>query len=315
VPVSTHPEVSPPAGQDRAFLPGQPRKKSSSPVLLVLVLVALVGVGVARVAMQGKQDVPRVKVVAAAVDIPAGARLGYANLRYMDLPRPYWTPQMVSSTHLLAGRCARQYLSKAEPILTTQVLPAREGVSSLLAANERAVTLRLPEESMVEHALEPGDLVDVMFTASYKAKKYTRLICQRARVLLTMSRRAETSTRSNAGDASVITLAVSKGEAELISHAVESGKLKLVLRNRDDREELTPETIKDSSIFSWAPEVEDQGPAVGSPALLPAPPPPPPPAPQQAEQETGALPTRPVWSLEVFKGGNKEIVTFPLRGN
>jgi Flp pilus assembly protein CpaB len=237
----------------------------------------------------------------------------------MDLPKEYVTRQMVSSTHLLVGRCTAQYVCKAEPVLLSDVLPARNGISSELAEGERAVTLHLQKEAMLDLLAEPGDLVDVMYTISHKGERYTRTICQQARVLVAMSKAAEAEVHGKQIGSSAITLAVTKGEAELLAHAQGSGKLQLVLRNRADREELTPETIVDGTVFPGLP-VNSTSQAQATAPVLPGPPrvlPPPPPVmpPAQLPGDTGERlqepAGNPLWSIEMFSGNKREVYAVP----
>lgn len=309
---TAHPEVNMPFNREAAAAVNQPRKKAASSAWLIMLLVILVGIGAARLVLKGQTETPKIRVVAATADIPAGTRLGYTNLRYMDLPKPYWTPQMVSSTNLLVGRCAREYICKDEPLTSMQILPERSAIDSELGPDERAVTLKLPEESMVDHALEPGDFVDVIYTTSHKGEKYTRTICQRTRVLLTVSKEALASRRVKTGDASRITLAVSSKDSEILAHAEESGKLKLVLRNRSDsgRQNLTG--IKDSDIFpeAYAPTLVKNQPVL-------APPPPVAMAGNTPVGQTQPLPEAPVtanWLVEMFTGSHKEVYAVPQTG-
>src|SRR5579883_1885231 len=91
-------DIAPPFTRDR-MQKIKTARKGVNPLLIVgaVVILALVGAGAVRNARE--QAIARnwTQVVAVSRDLPAGTRIGIANLRFIDVPRQYVTPDMVKS--------------------------------------------------------------------------------------------------------------------------------------------------------------------------------------------------------------------------
>ena len=68
---------------------GQVKGGNSTNTLIGILLAVLVVVGLVRMltAKPAAQEAPRARVVAAARDIQPGMRVGFADVRYIDIPR------------------------------------------------------------------------------------------------------------------------------------------------------------------------------------------------------------------------------------
>lgn len=255
-------------------------------------------------------------MVAAGRDIPAGVRLGFTSLHYVEIPKRYLTPDMAVASNQLVGRFTREFIAEGEPILPQMLLPGRNGLSLNIETHERAVTLSLSEDALVDHSICPGDLVDILVTSTRDGKKYTRTICQEVRVLMAVSRQALLNPRNRNNDINRITLAVSPIESEKLAEAVEVGKVRLVLRNRLSRiQENLPgvgerDLLPAQALIEPLPSKPDWPPSAGMPS--PPPPliaPPPPVAPEQAQEVKTPL----EWVVEVVTGNHREKYAVPQR--
>lgn len=211
-------------------------KKSNSTNLIVGSLIAiLILVSLFKMLTAGpseKDTVPKTRVVAAVKDIVPGARIGFGDIRYVTIPNEYLTKTMFTKSNQVVGRISTIFVPKRNPIQSQFLHPANKTLSHTLENHERAVTIKLSEEGMVDHQLYPGDRVDVIVTASKNSEKYTKTICHNVKVLMAPTKEMVTSNGTNSRNQNRVTLAVLPDQAELITHAEQVGKPKLILRNR-----------------------------------------------------------------------------------
>ncbi len=301
-------DVVPSLAREKKFAPSRGGSHKPLSLLFLLAICLLCLVGIART-FQKPPAPDSLRVVAAGKDIAPGCRIGFTNLHYLNIPRQYWSPSMVTSYPDVAGRVAAAYIACGEPILKSALLPGHSGLSPQINVNERAITLRLSDDALVDHALSPGDRVDVISTSSApNGKKYTRTICQNLLVLLSVPKEVLLSEKLRNAEQNKITLAAAPADTEKLAQAVEVGKLRLVLRNpvnhlqvylagADERDLLPHDALR------------IEPPEIGPGLLLP---PPPPPSLAPRVPEAKSPPSAPLqWIVDVFKGSNKESHAFP----
>lgn len=309
------------ANKDRLPADLGSRKSQSKTLTFVLIaVIALLGVvGSARIFM--KPPAPKtITVVAAAQDIPPGCRISFSNLHYIQIPSKYSTTAMYSSYEGLIGHYSRSFIPAREPITKSAMLPGTLGMAEQIGAQQRALTLKLSSESMVDYAIHPGDRVDVLATTLKDGKKYTRTICQNLLVLLATPKEFMLSDRSKQQDQDKITLAASPADAEKLTQAGESSKLKLTLRSSFNTSlaETPLSGTDDRDLLPHFALVEKApaAPVVTALAAPPAPPmafPPTPPMsmPMPSVEEAISRPFQ--WVVQVFKGSNKEEQSFDIK--
>ncbi|HEY9786891.1 MAG TPA: Flp pilus assembly protein CpaB [Candidatus Obscuribacterales bacterium] len=308
------PDVAPLLGKDRKSPLSPPVQRHSNPIaiLIMIVMLILIGAGVYRNVSRpaAVQDV--VKVVGAGADIAPGARINYHSLHYITIPKEYFAEDMMSTSSEAVGRIAKVFIGRGEPVTQSALLPANQTLSGLVETHERAISLKLDDDGLLDHNLYPGDVVDVVVTTTKDSKKYTKTICQQVRVLMCLTRDALASNQIRTDDRNKITLAVSPEQAEMLSQAQETGKVRLVLRNRLSTVVPRLAGVGENDLlpgkaFVPAPETQQMVPAA-IPALLPPAPPPlfsAPPAPPLY------LPKDPLkWVVEVFSGSKRETHEF-----
>jgi Flp pilus assembly protein CpaB len=293
-------------------------KKANPVQIIALVAVLLLcASGVWRAAHQ-TSSTKMVKVLAAAKDIPSGSKIGFMMLRYIDIPRDLRTRDMVVSLSAVVDHQCRTFLSAGEPIRSGEFFGSKEGISANLTSNERAITLQLSEDEMVDHAIAPDDLVDVISLGNKDGKKYAKTICQAARVL-TVAPREQLLARRLAGASNRITLAVSPEMSELVSEAAEMGKVRLVLRGRSNRaqEVLSGSGIDDLIPASVLKEEAKAAQAKADAAATKSTPttdlPPPPPLVQNNQAENIVEENKdPIgWVVQMISGSKKESISVP----
>lgn len=286
----------------------QLKTKKNNPLLIVaMVAIALLALAGFWRIMHRPAPVKFIQVMAARRDIPAGSRLSMSCIKFLDVPKQYAKRDMITSLNDVSGRVIRTYLPAGEPIRAFMLFSGEEGLSGNLETHERAITLQLDDDALVDHSILPDDRVDLLAVSSKEGKKYTKTICQNVRVLMSASKEQAFARGSN-GSVNKITLAVTPDVAEAITEAVEAGKIRLILRSRlniteqhlagASPDDLLPANANTDSLTPIAP-----------PALLPAPPPPAVSSPEETSAESGPL----QWMVEVISGNHKETYAVPAK--
>ena len=296
----------------------QPKPKNNpASIVIVLAVLSLVIMGAARMFSAKPEVKNTVTIVGAGTDLAPGSRIHFSNLHYIEVPSKYVTAKMLVSNENVVGSVLKHYVPQGEPITTDDLFAGKDSLSSNLETHERAITLRLEPEALVDNELAPDDMVDVISTATKDSKHYTKTICQNARVVFCMPREAMESRSLRITDSHRVTIAVGPKEAELISHAAETAKIRLVLRSRLSRRVVALNGVGDDDILpAMAHEVAR--PAALEPVPLMSPPsldmigaPPPPVTPDASLNLPVNLPEPVKWVVEMFSGSRKELYAIP----
>jgi Flp pilus assembly protein CpaB len=292
----------------------KPSRKKSNP-LFVIALVAVVVLGASGFwrATHTAPAMPMVKVVSAIKDIPAGTRLGFLAVRYLDVPKKFATTDMITSLNDINGHVTRTFLQGGEPIQAFMLFPGHDGLSMNLDTHERAITLQLNDDTTVDHSIQPDDVVDILAVSNKDGKKYTKTICQAARVVMAAPKEQLLSRTSGTVN-NMVTLAVAPEMAETITEAMETGKIRLLLRNRLSRVQHHLAGVKPEDLLPTSAQRDDK--LIAAPLAMAVPPPPVKAdfqAPTFVEPpDTAYRNAEPLgWIVEMFKGGHKESLSVP----
>jgi Flp pilus assembly protein CpaB len=297
-------------------------KKKNSPLILIAVvaMVVLAASGVWR-SMHQAAPTKMLKIVVSRGDTAAGIRLGFMNLRYMDIPYEFASKDMLTSLKDVANHVTKTFVPAGEPLTKDMLFQAGQGLSQSLDTDERAITLRLDEDQLVDHEIAPDDLVDVVVVSTKDGQKYAKTVCQAARVVIAATKE-QTIARHVGGNYDKITLAVAPDVAEALSEAVEVGKIRLVLRNRlcirkpalhgTEQKDLLPASAYDVQKTNEKAALA----SLPQTGLLA----PPPPLqglsfPTLNEATTATTPpANPLeWAVQMFSGSRKETLSVPVQ--
>jgi pilus assembly protein CpaB len=191
---------------------------------------------------------------------------------------------------------------------------AANSFSGNIEPSERAITLKLDDDALVDHEIYPGDSVDVLVTSTSKdSHKYTKTVGQDLRVLLCVTKEASES-RTLTTSFNKITLAATPSQAELLAEAQETGKIKLTLRNKLARvpqslagvgeDDLLPASAKGPQVAKAPASLASLPPYANAAALAPPPPP---------MAQVAAPPEQPLqWIVEMFSGSQRDQYAVPL---
>lgn len=277
------------------------KQKTGSRVLIgVIVLVC----AFAAIKVMSADRTPMVGVVIVEENTVPGSRISMTSLKYREIPAKFASKKMFTSCELLVGRLVRYPLTAYEPIVEGDLFPNSTSFAQQVRPGNRAITIELTAVGSVDDCIGSGDHVDVVATVAKDGNKFTRTVAQDVEVI------CATPRNQRRGESARATLTVVAEDAETITEAAETGKLRLALRNPNDRsrtasdgcdiDDVLPRKARTAKVVAAAP-----------PPVLHAPPPPPPPvqlpAPQPIPQ---ALPPRPTWTVENFSGSKRTIQNF-----
>jgi Flp pilus assembly protein CpaB len=314
--VSTAPTVAPAIPWEKS----QPQSKSSPTrkvnplqVIAVAAIVLLALAGIWRATHQSATG-QFVKVVTARQDIPAGARLGFMTVSYLDVPKAFATGDMIIELNDVNNRVARTFIPSGEPVLTSYLFPNHDGLSLSLENDERAITLQLNDDALVDHAIAPDDRVDILAISSKEGERYTKTICQNARVLMSAPKEQLLARHMGNATNNKITIAVTPQLAEIVTEAAETGKIRLVLRNHltrtdqhllgaEPRDLLPAKALVDSKPSHPELNVSEQKTALLPPPVMSIPT-----LPAMLEPPAESVKK---WLVEVFLGDHKESYDVP----
>jgi Flp pilus assembly protein CpaB len=211
-------------------------KKKMSPLSVIAVVgILLLTLSALWRFSHSSQHQDTLKIVVAARDLPPGVSIGLTELRYLDVPKQFINREMTGSLNDVVGRDTRTFIAAGEPVRQYMVFRASGGLSRNLAPDERALTLQLGDDALVDHTVKPDDRVDVLVVSAKDSNKYTKTICQLARVLMTAPKEEMLARHLSSSVMNKITLGVTAQSAEEITEASEVGKIRLVLRPKTSK--------------------------------------------------------------------------------
>lgn len=177
-----------------------------------------------------------------------------------SIPATYEQPGSIKEIKDIQGMVALVPIREGEQIVVTKLSPkgAQTGLAPQVAANKRAMSIMISDDTGVAKLIKPGDYVDIIGSVSYPGADGARQIelktfLQNVRILATgemvtnnIPQVYETDPLtqkkvavSGRGDQtfSTVTVEVTPEQAQVLIYAQEQSKLYLTLRNPVDRVE------------------------------------------------------------------------------
>ena len=267
------------------------------------------------------------EVVVAKVNIPVGSRIIAEQLTVAQFPADV-TPEgaFAKVDENLIDRVVVTAISPREPVTEVKLAPVGSlgGLSSVIPEGYRAMTVKVDDVVGVSGFILPGTLVDVVVViqppkGSANEEMISKIVLQNIKVLASgqnidkpkNDREVERSVKA-------VTLQVTPEQAEKLALASSEGKLQLVMRNSvDQADEQTSGANKKSLLLGERAMIVPE-PGLGSNAAPKAAPTSPRrsvPRPVVKDTTTAPKTTQPPPAprptVEVIKGGKKEIQDFP----
>jgi pilus assembly protein CpaB len=191
---------------------------------------------------------PTTKVAVAAHDLPSGSVLRSADVKLIDWPAEMRPPGYVDGGSSLIGRELVFPMKANEPILASKLSgSAVGGLSAVIPAGMRAVSVKVDEVIAVGGFVVPGTRVDVLVTMPSEGDRpsNTRIVLQNIKVVAA-GQTYESSEQAKPQETSVITLLVTPEQAEVLTLSSTEGQVQLALRNAlDESRAATPGALAD----------------------------------------------------------------------
>ena len=222
------------------------------------------------------------QVIIAAGDIPSGTVLSSQNVKTVAWPLKVIPPKSASSLHEIEGRVVMVPIPQGNPVLFSMLAPegTAAGLSGILPDGKRALTIKVDEVSGVGGFIHPGDHVDVLVDLALKeeSEHFSRTILHDI-VVLTTGQIWQQKGDDKPVVVTTVTLELTPHESEVLNLASNEGKVRLALRNRNNKTIAETEGVTTSFLLSGVA-----------------------PKKQTTTAAAAQLPTRAEKSIEVIKG-------------
>jgi len=188
---------------------------------------------------KAEEQASGVKVVVAEKPIEAGKPITADQIKVIDWPGTVAPPAAPVRTDDVVGRVARESMIPGEPVLNGKLAPvnATGGLSSMIPAGMRAITVQVNEVVAVAGFVLPGSYVDILVCGrDANNKPFSRTVLSRVKILAVAQ---ETSAQQDKPKVvNAVTLELTPSDAEKLDLARNVGALTLNLRNELDTAEV-----------------------------------------------------------------------------
>ncbi len=192
-------------------------------------------------------------VLVASKDIPPTTRLAADQVHLAPWSQANIPKGAFNALAGVEGRVTASPLVEGELVLEKKLAPqgTLPGLSALLPASKRAMTVKVDEASGVAGFLAPDNRVDVLVTidkGDYNQNPQSRVLLQNLRVLGT-GQRIESRPGDKPQVVPTVTLEVSPQEGERLALAAQEGRISLVLRSQEDVQVVATSGVSAETLF------------------------------------------------------------------
>jgi pilus assembly protein CpaB len=182
---------------------------------------------------------PTRQVFIAAADISPGTALSGMAVKAVNWPPAVIPPNCASSMGEIENRVARVPIPQGNPVLFSMLAPVgtAAGLSGILEDGKRALTVKVDEVAGVAGFIHPGDHVDVLMDMAMKEQgqeHFSKTILHNI-MILTTGQIWEQKGDNKPMVVNTVTLELSPDQAEVLNLASNNGKIRLALRNRNNK--------------------------------------------------------------------------------
>jgi pilus assembly protein CpaB len=267
-------------------------------------------------------------VVVAKVDIPLGTKIEAEQLSTVQFPSNAIPEGAFDKPEKLVGRVAVVGVSAREAVTDFKLAPegSQGGISAVIPAGYRAMTVKVDDVIGVAGFLLPGTMVDVLTVIdppgnNISSNPISKIVLQNVKVLASGQNLDKPKDEREADAVKAVTLQVTPDQAEKLALASTEGKLRLMLRNMIDQGDEQTQGADKRSLLTGehattpppAGSLKSEQPAQPAPAPVRRAPRPQAPArvSQAAPAEAPKPPPPPRPNVEMIQGTKKSTVEFP----
>ena len=250
--------------------------RNSKAILIIgVALVLALGAVVMAAKWMGEQGPAGTRVVVAVATVNQGSRLAPTSLQLADWPATSVPPGAITDLKALEGRIARSEILVGEPILESKLAPKGTlgGLSSVVTAGKRAMTVRVNDVVGVAGFALPGNYVDILVNLQATGGdlasngSISKIVLERILVLAVAQESAVDDSKPRVVNA--VTLELTPEQVEKLDLARSIGELSLVLRNQIDPQPAATSGATRESVLGLPERVAAQ--PAPEPAYEPAP--------------------------------------------
>jgi pilus assembly protein CpaB len=208
--------------------------------------------------------VPRQTVIVAARALDRGAVLRPADMRPVEVQGPTVLRGALTSADQAVGKTLATSLGPGAPVLDSVLVSAGEAIPGVddVPAHMRAVTLHVAESGSLLALLHPGSRVDVQAIADHQGVTELRRVLQDVEVVST----GPVEAMAGRTVLPEVTVLVRPEQADIVALADTASRVRIVLRNRQDRSGTAAARIDLTSLFQ-GPLPAQAVPALDRPAV------------------------------------------------
>jgi pilus assembly protein CpaB len=210
-----------------------------------------------------------IEIVVAKADVIKGSVLSRENLALRRIPVQYVQSGAVRPEDFVRidGKVVAYDLKGGEMIMWSQMERQRVPTfSARLVPGHRAITVVVDEINSISGMLEPGDLIDLMFSIDQNGKKVVLPLLQSVQVMATGQRSVDDPKSGERMQFATVTLDTTPDQAKNIIIARETGKLTALLRNPGDQQPIGGKSFDLAGLFG---DRRATGPAAPQPRGVP----------------------------------------------
>jgi pilus assembly protein CpaB len=227
--------------------------------IILLVLAIVTGLAAAVYAaswVSQRGNIASTKVVVAAIDIELGSKISPQMLTTSEWPSESVPSDAFKDAAQLQDRVVKAGVLRGEAIVDRKLAPVgtQGGLSAVIAAGKRAMTVRVNDVVGVAGFALPGNYVDVMVNAQQErgggqgsSQVISMTVLEQVLVLAVAQEASRDDTKPKV--VSAVTLELSPGDAEKLDLARSVGSLSLVLRNQLDKAQVATSGVTKAELL------------------------------------------------------------------
>ena len=183
---------------------------------------------------------PTRQVFIATADISPGTAITAQQVKGVTWPQEVIPPNSAATMREIENRVVKVPIPQGNPVLFSMLAPVgtAAGLSGILDDGKRALTVKVDEVAGVAGFIHPGDHVDVLMDMAMKTQgqqeHFSKTILHDI-TILTTGQIWEQKGDNKPMVVNTVTLELSPEQAEVLNLASNNGKIRLALRNRNNK--------------------------------------------------------------------------------
>lgn len=202
-------------------------------------------------------ETPTRQVFIAAADISPGTAISGTMVKGVTWPQAVIPPNSAATMKEIEGRVVKVPIPQGNPVLFSMLAPVgtAAGLSGILDDGKRALTVKVDEVAGVAGFVHPGDHVDVLMDMAMKSQgqqeHFSKTILHDI-TILTIGQIWEQKGDNKPMVVNTVTLELSPEQAEVLNLASNNGKIRLALRNRNNKTVAQTQGVTTSVLINGA---------------------------------------------------------------